>query len=104
MECANKRKMSVGSWPYWREVGKRSWSDTRQARHRSIPLRIHIREEKFRVVDSLCSSWNQVEKKARNGGKKKQIKIKNNFEIGSKRILNFTIACATASFTQVVVA
>lgn len=103
MECANKRKMSVGSWPYWREVGKRSWSDTRQARHRSIPLRIHIREEKFRVVDSLCSTLEPSRKKDEEG-KKKEIKIKNNFEIGSKRILNFTIACATASFTQVVVA
>lgn len=86
VECANKRKMSVGSWPYWREVGKRSRSDTRQARHRSIPLRIHIRGEKFRVVDNLCSTWNQ--KKARNGEGGK-----NNFETDSKRILNFTIAC-----------
>lgn len=77
VECANKRKMSVGSWPYWREVGKRSRSDTRQARHRSIPLQIHIRGEKFRVVDNLCSTWNQ--KKARNGEGGK-----NNFETNFK--------------------
>lgn len=58
----------------------------------------------FASSTASARRWNQVEKKARNGGGKKKIKIKNNFEIGSKRILNFTIACATASFTQVVVA
>ena len=32
-ECANKRKMTVGSWPYWREVGKR-----RAIRDSSTPI------------------------------------------------------------------
>lgn len=55
----------------------------------------------FVVVDSLCSTLEPSRKKDEEG-KKKEIKIKNNFEIGSKRILNFTIECATVS--QVVVA
>lgn len=102
MECANKRKMSVGSWPYWREVGKRSWSDTLDIARFLFEF---ISEGKsFASSTASARRWNQVEKKARNGGGKKKIKIKNNFEIGSKRILNFTIACATVSFTQVVVA
>lgn len=75
MECANKRKMSVGSWPYWREVGKRSWSDTRQARHRSIPLRIHIRGEKFRRRRQPLLDVGTKSKKRR-GRKKKRNKNK----------------------------
>lgn len=88
MECANKRKMSVGSWPYWREVGKRSWSDTRQARHSldSSP-NSYPRGKVSRRRQPL-----HVEPKKKRRGKEKEGKkklIKNNFETGLKRILNF---------------
>lgn len=88
MECANKRKMSVGSWPYWREVGKRGAIRDRLDIARFLSEFI---SEGKSFASSLRSTVEPSREKERRKGEKKKKKII------SKRILNFTIACATVS-------
>lgn len=78
VECANKRKMSVGSWPYWREVGKRGAIRDRLDIARFLSEFI---SEGKSFVDSLRSTVEPSREKERRGEKEKE---KNNFETNFK--------------------